>query len=115
MATRPVTDGGEHLRPGQHQLDRAVHDPGREHSQGRVWPDAESRPEPASHIRSEHPYVVLRHVEDGGEGLARQRRPLAWFMDGKPVAFPTGHGGKEPKWVVGLRAEGERLVVDHVG
>jgi hypothetical protein len=57
---RPVADGGEHLRPGQHQLDRATDDPGRERGQDHVRPDAESGPEPASQVRNKNPDVSLR-------------------------------------------------------
>ena len=56
----PVADGGEHLRPGQHQLDRATDDPRRERGQDHVRPDAESGPEPASQVRNQNPHVSLR-------------------------------------------------------
>jgi hypothetical protein len=56
---RPVADGREHLRPGQHQLDRAADDPGRERGQDHVRPGAESGPEPASQVRHKNPDVGL--------------------------------------------------------
>ena len=57
---RPVADGGEHLRPGQHQLDGAIDDPGRERGQDHVRPGAESVPEPASQVGNKDPDVGLR-------------------------------------------------------
>jgi hypothetical protein len=56
---RPVADGGEHLRPGQHELDRATDDPGRERGQDHVRPGAESGPEPAPQVWNEYPDVRL--------------------------------------------------------
>ena len=57
---RPVADGGEHLRPGQHQLDRATDDPGRERGQDYVRPGAERGPETASEVRNKDPDASLR-------------------------------------------------------
>ena len=111
----PVADGGEHLWPGQHQLDRAIHDPRRERSQDHVRPGAESGPEPAAEVRDQHPHVALRYAEHGREGLAHHHRPLGRVVHRQPVAFPAGDGGEQSERVVGLRRDGERLVVDHVG
>ncbi len=112
---RPVADGGEHLRPGQHQLDRAADDPGRERGQDHVRPGAESGPEPASQVRNENPDVGLRQIEHRCEGPARHHRVLARVVHGQPVAFPAGHRGEQPHRIGGHRRRGEDLVVDHLG
>jgi hypothetical protein len=57
---RPMAHRGEHLRPGQHQLDRAADDPGRERGQDHVRPGAESGAEPAAQVRNKNPDVGLR-------------------------------------------------------
>jgi hypothetical protein len=57
---RPVAHRSEHLWPGEHQLDRATDDPGREGRQDHVGPGAESVPEAASQVRNKNPDVGLR-------------------------------------------------------
>jgi hypothetical protein len=112
---RPVADGGEHLWPGQHQLDRTAGDPRRERGQDHVRPDNQPGAEPAAQVRDENTDVVFREAEHGGEHVPGHHRPLSAVVDHEPPAVPAGHGGEQPDRVVHLRRGGERLVVGHCG
>ena len=109
---RAVPNGGEHLRAGQDELDRPLHQPRCERGQDDVRPSSKPGAEPASQIGNEHPHVALRQIEHGRQGLPHHHGPLGAVVHGQTVLLPARRGRKQPHGIVGLGRGGERLVVE---
>ena len=109
---RAVADGGEHLRPGQHQLDRA--DP---------RPAPRARPGSRAARRGARRRTRLPGTERAPgrrspadrtppPGSCPPSRALAAVVHGQPVPLPAGHRGEQPHRIGGHRRGGEGLVVE---
>ncbi len=89
---RLMSAGGEHLRPGQHQLDRTASHARRCRGEQRVRPHEGLTAEPATDVGTNHPDVVGRQPKCRREHHPRTEDPLGGVAHGELVTVPVGQG-----------------------
>ena len=78
----------KHLLPAEHQLDRLSNHPGGDDAENLRSGDEAFGPEPAAEEWATDVNLVRGDPEESGQARLRQRKTLAWHIDGEGVTVP---------------------------
>ena len=99
----PVSHRTKHLLAAEHQLDRLSNHPGGDDAENLRSGDQAFGPEPAAEEWATDVDLVRGDPEKSGQARLRQRKTLAWRIDGEPIAVPCRNDRMRLHCIVILR------------